>query len=106
MVLVILLIVYRSPVLWIIPLLAAGLSYALAAFAVYLLADDDVVKLNGQAQGILTVLVFGAGTDYALLLIARYREELHRHRRPADAMKAAWRGAAPAIVAVRRHGHR
>jgi RND superfamily putative drug exporter len=98
-VLVILLIVYRSPVLWIIPLLSAGLSYGLAAFAVYQLADNDVVKLNGQSQGILTVLVFGAGTDYALLLIARYREELHRHPRPIDAMRAAWRGAAPAIAA-------
>ncbi|WP_435206654.1 MMPL family transporter [Micromonospora sp. bgisy143] len=98
-VLIILLIVYRSPVLWIFPLLAAGMSYALAAVFVYLLADADVLKLNGQAQGILTVLVFGAGTDYALLLIARYREELHRHDRPWSAMRAAWRGAAPAIIA-------
>lgn len=98
-VLIILLIVYRSPVLWIFPLLAAGMSYALASVFVYLLADADIVKLNGQAQGILTVLVFGAGTDYALLLIARYREELHRHDRPWDAMRAAWRGAAPAIIA-------
>jgi putative drug exporter of the RND superfamily len=98
-VLVILLIVYRSPILWIVPLFSAVLSYGLAAFAVYQLADAGVVKLNGQSQGILTVLVFGAGTDYALLLVARYREELHRHRRPADAMKAAWRGAAPAIAA-------
>ncbi|MFG3298863.1 MMPL family transporter [Micromonospora chersina] len=98
-VLVILLIVYRSPVLWVFPLLAAGMSYSLAALFVYLLARNDVIKLNGQAQGILTVLVFGAGTDYALLLIARYREELHRHERPWDAMRAAWKGAAPAIVA-------
>ncbi|MEV1288048.1 MMPL family transporter [Micromonospora sp. NPDC049679] len=98
-VLVILLIVYRSPVLWIIPLLSAAMSYAVAAFVVYLLADADVIVLNGQAQGILTVLVFGAGTDYALLLIARYREELARHDRTVDAMKAAWRGAAPAIIA-------
>ncbi|MCP3785887.1 MMPL family transporter [Micromonospora sp. A3M-1-15] len=98
-VLVILLIVYRSPVLWVFPLLAAGMSYSLAALFVYLLAKNDVIKLNGQAQGILTVLVFGAGTDYALLLIARYREELHRHERPWDAMRTAWKGAAPAIVA-------
>ncbi|MEU5790826.1 MMPL family transporter [Micromonospora purpureochromogenes] len=98
-VLVILLIVYRSPVLWLFPLLAAGVSYALASVFVYHLAKNDVIKLNGQAQGILTVLVFGAGTDYALLLIARYREELHRHERPWDAMKTAWRGAAPAIIA-------
>ncbi len=75
-VLVILLIIYRSPVLWIFPLLSAGLSYAIAAYWVYLFTDSGVIKLNGQAQGILTVLVFGAGTDYALLLIARYREEL------------------------------
>ncbi|MGX7675625.1 MMPL family transporter [Plantactinospora sp. DSM 117369] len=98
-VLVILLVVYRSPVLWIIPLLAAGLSYALAALAVYFLARSDVITLNGQAQGILTVLVFGAGTDYALLLIARYREELCRHHDTVAAMRAAWRGAAPAIFA-------
>ncbi|MEH1167047.1 MMPL family transporter [Micromonospora sp. CPCC 205539] len=98
-VLIILLIVYRSPVLWIFPLLAAGMSYALASVFVYLLADAGVVKLNGQAQGILTVLVFGAGTDYALLLIARYREELHRHDRPWGAMRTAWKGAAPAIIA-------
>ncbi|MEU4480647.1 MMPL family transporter [Micromonospora sp. NPDC023966] len=98
-VLVILLIVYRSPVLWVFPLLAAGMSYSLAALFVYVLAKNDVIKLNGQAQGILTVLVFGAGTDYALLLIARYREELHRHERPWDAMRAAWKGAAPAIIA-------
>ncbi|SBT45752.1 MMPL family transporter [Micromonospora auratinigra] len=98
-VLIILLIVYRSPVLWVFPLLAAGMSYSLAAVCVYLLAKNDVIKLNGQAQGILTVLVFGAGTDYALLLIARYREELHRHERPWDAMRTAWKGAAPAIIA-------
>ncbi|MFJ8582501.1 MMPL family transporter [Micromonospora sp. NPDC093277] len=98
-VLVILLIVYRSPVLWVFPLLAAGMSYLLASIFVYHLASNDIIKLNGQAQGILTVLVFGAGTDYALLLIARYREELHRHERSWDAMKAAWKGAAPAIIA-------
>ncbi|MEU6206403.1 MMPL family transporter [Micromonospora musae] len=98
-VLVILLVVYRSPVLWVFPLLAAGMSYALASLFVYLLADADLITLNGQAQGILTVLVFGAGTDYALLLVARYREELHRHERPWGAMRAAWRGAAPAVIA-------
>ncbi|MGY0235831.1 MMPL family transporter [Longispora urticae] len=98
-VLVILLVVYRSPVLWIIPMASVGVAYAAAAAVVYALAKNDVVDLNGQAQGILTVLVFGAGTDYALLLIARYREELRRHDRPVDAMLAALRGAAPAIVA-------
>jgi RND superfamily putative drug exporter len=95
----ILLVVYRSPVLWVIPVASAGIAYAGAAAAVYHLARTGVVDLNGQAQGILTVLVFGAGTDYALLLVARYREELHRHERPARAVAAALRGAAPAIVA-------
>ncbi|WP_018216568.1 MMPL family transporter [Salinispora vitiensis] len=98
-VLLILLVVYRSPVLWIFPLLAAGMSFSLATAIVYRLAEADILTLDGQAQGILTVLVFGAGTDYALLLIARYREELHRHDKPAAAMLAAWRGAAPAIAA-------
>ncbi|WP_026189271.1 MMPL family transporter [Salinispora mooreana] len=98
-VLLILLVVYRSPVLWIFPLLAAGMSFSVATAIVYRLAEADILTLDGQAQGILTVLVFGAGTDYALLLIARYREELHRHDKPAAAMLAAWRGAAPAIAA-------
>ncbi len=98
-VVVILLVVYRSPVLWFLPLLSAGLAYTAAAGVVYVLADNDVLTLNGQSAGILTVLVFGAGTDYALLLIARYREELHAHERPVDAMRVALRGAVPAIVA-------
>jgi RND superfamily putative drug exporter len=98
-VIVILLFVYRSPVLWLLPLLSAGISYSMAAGILYLLAKNHVLTVNGQSQGILTVLTFGAGTDYALLLIARYREELHRHAEPWQAMKTAWRGAAPAIVA-------
>lgn len=98
-VLVILLLVYRSPILWLIPMLSVSLSYVAAAAVVYGLARADLVDLNGQAQGILTVLVFGAGTDYALLLIARYREELRTRERPVDALLAALRGAAPAIIA-------
>jgi len=98
-VVLILLLVYRSPILWLIPVISAGIAYAGAGAAVYQLAKYGVIDLNGQAQGILTVLVFGAGTDYALLLIARYREELHRHERPATAIGAALRGAAPAIIA-------
>ena len=98
-VIVILLLVYRSPVLWIVPLVSAGVAYAAAGGIVYLLAKNNVLTVNGQSQGILTVLVFGAGTDYALLIIARYREELHRFDRSAPAMRAALRGAAPAIVA-------
>ncbi|MEL0282267.1 MAG: MMPL family transporter, partial [Actinomycetota bacterium] len=77
---IILIFVYRSPFLWLIPLIAAGIALSTASALVYILADNDVVVLNGQSQGILTVLVFGAGTDYSLLLVSRYRVELHRHR--------------------------
>ncbi len=98
-VIVILLVVYVSPILWMLPVICAGVAFSMASGILYLLAKNDVLTVNGQSQGIFTVLTFGAGTDYALLLIARYREELHRHDRPWDAMKVAWRGAAPAIVA-------
>ena len=102
MVLVILLIVYRSPVLWFFPLLAAGMSSRWRAVVVYLLAKNDVITLNGQSQGILSVLVIGAGTDYALLLIARYREELHRHERPLRRDDARLAGRRPGHRRLRR----
>ena len=82
-----------------IPLLAAGMALAAASAAVYVLAKNDIVVLNGQSQGILTVLVFGAGTDYALLLVARYREELHHFPTHIQAMRAALRGVVEPIVA-------
>lgn len=96
---VILVLVYRSPFLWVIPLVSAGFALSVASAVVYYLATNDVLTLNGQSQGILTVLVFGAGTDYALLMVSRYREELHRHDRPADAIRAAWRGTVEPIAA-------
>jgi len=98
-VVIILLVVYRSPVLWFFPLFSSALALGVAALVIYPLAKHDVLTLNGQSQGILSVVVIGAGTDYALLLVSRYREELHNHRRRVDAMIAAWRGAAPAIAA-------
>ena len=96
---IILIFVYRSPFLWLIPLVSAGMALSAASAIVYLLAKNDILVLNGQSQGILTVLVFGAGTDYALLMVARYREELHNHALHTDAMKAAWRGTVEPIVA-------
>ena len=96
---IILIFVYRSPFLWIIPLLAAGMALSAASAIVYFLAKNDILVLSGQSQGILTVLVFGAGTDYALLLVARYREELHHFEKPAQAMGAALRGVAEPIIA-------
>jgi RND superfamily putative drug exporter len=98
-VVVLLLLVYRSPVLWIFPLFSAGLALGLSSLIIYFLAKNGIITLNGQSQGILSVLVIGAGTDYALLLISRYREELHEYRGRIDAMTRAWRGAAPAIAA-------
>ena len=96
---VILIFVYRSPVLWILPLLSAMFALSTAGGIIYLLAKHHVLTLNGQSQGILTILVLGAATDYALLLIARYREELHHHESRFDAMRAAYRGIFEPILA-------
>jgi RND superfamily putative drug exporter len=95
----ILIFVYRSPVLWIIPLLSAMFALTTAGGIVYLLAKRDIIDVDGQSQGILSVLVIGAATDYALLLIARYREELHLHESRFDAMKAAYKGVWEPILA-------
>ena len=95
----ILIIVYRSPMLWFFPLLSAGLALTTAQGVIYLLAKHDILTLNGQSQGILTVLVFGAATDYALLLIARYREELRHVEDKYHAMGNALRGVWEPIAA-------
>lgn len=98
-VLVILLIVYRSPLLPFVVLTSAVLALSAAAAVVYRLADAGIITLNGQSQGIMFILVVGAATDYALLLVARFREELRDHDSRFVAMRAALRGALPAIVA-------
>ncbi|QIX26269.1 MMPL family transporter [Nocardioides sp. JQ2195] len=98
-VIVILLLTYRSPVLWLLPVISAGVALFVAQAVIYFAADYGNLTVNGQSQGILTVLVFGAGTDYALLLVARYREELRRHEDRHEAMAFALHRAAPAIVA-------
>jgi RND superfamily putative drug exporter len=96
---VILIVVYRSPILWIIPLLSALFALTLAGGIVYLLAKNDIIDVDGQSQGILSILVIGAATDYALLLIARYREELHHYENRFDAMRAAYKGVWEPILA-------
>jgi len=95
----ILIVVYRSPFLWILPLSSAIIALTLAGGVIYELAKHNVITLDGQSQGILSVLVLGAATDYALLLIARYREELHTYEHRVDAMKVAWRGVVEPILA-------
>jgi RND superfamily putative drug exporter len=98
-VIVILLITYRSPVLWLLPLTTVFVALTAAQAVIYLLARNGGLTVNGQSAFILTVLVFGAGTDYALLLTARYREELRRHADRHEAMAVALGRAAPAIIA-------
>ncbi len=93
-----LVIIYRSPIFWFLPLLAVILAESVVRGLGYVLASNGVV-INGQVGGILLVLVFGAGTDYALLLTARYREELRVVEDKHEAMRVAVRQAGPAIFA-------
>jgi RND superfamily putative drug exporter len=95
----ILLVVYRSPILPITVLLTAVLGLAAAALVIFPLAKNDVIGLNGQSQGILSILVVGAATDYSLLLVSRYREELHQHPSKWAAMAVAWKAAVSPIAA-------
>ena len=96
--LVLLIIIYRSPIFWVIPFFTVLLAEGASRGVGYLLAEAGVT-INGQSGGILPVLVFGAGTDYALLLVSRYREELRRHEDKHEAMAIALRSAGPAILA-------
>ncbi|MBF4769503.1 MMPL family transporter [Nocardioides agariphilus] len=98
-VILILLFTYRSPILWLLPILSALFALQTSEAVIYFLAKYAGLTVNGQSQGILTVLVVGAGTDYALLLVARYREELRRHEDRHEAMAFALHRAAPAILA-------
>jgi len=98
-VIVMLLLTYRSPTLILVPLLSVIAALFTAQALIYLLAQHAGLTVNGQSAGILTVLVFGAGTDYALLLVARYREELRRHEDRHEAMARALHRAGPAVLA-------
>lgn len=96
---VLLIVTYRSPILWVVPLAVVGVADFIAGIAARLVADAAGITLDGSVTGILSVLVFGAGTNYALLLIARYRDELRLHADRREAMAIALRGAGPAIIA-------
>ncbi|WP_277453128.1 MMPL family transporter [Janibacter sp. DB-40] len=89
-VLIILVVVYRSPILPFVVLTTSIFGLAFAALIIYPMADAGWIQLSGQSQGILFILVVGAATDYSLLLVARYREELHRSD-PLAALRVAWR---------------
>ncbi|MBQ0912552.1 MMPL family transporter [Streptomyces sp. RM99] len=98
-VLVILLLVYRSVLLPLVIIISAVFALGLACAVVYALADRDIVRVDGQVQGILSILVIGAATDYALLLTARFREELARHPDRFGAVRAALGASWQAVVA-------
>ncbi|WP_328337406.1 MMPL family transporter [Streptomyces violaceus] len=98
-VIVMLLITYRSLTLLVVPLISVVCALFTSQALIYLLAEHAGLTVNGQSAGILTVLVFGAGTDYALLLVARYREELRRHEDRHEAMALALHRAGPAVLA-------
>ena len=98
LVFILLVLIYRSPIFWALPLVSVLFAESVVRGLGYLLAEAGAV-VNGQTGGILLVLVFGAGTDYALLVTARYREELQRHEDKHEAMALALRRAGPAIVA-------
>lgn len=93
-----LIVTYRSPWLWLVPLTVIGVGDRVAARVLEGVSGVFGFPIDGSITGITSVLVFGAGTNYALLLIARYREELRRHESRHDAMRAAVGAAAPAIL--------
>lgn len=97
---IILLLIYRSLILPLVTLTGAMAALAAAVLSVWHLADAGAVQINGQVQGILFILVIGAATDYSLLYIARYREELQRHKTAWEATKASWKASFEPILAA------
>jgi RND superfamily putative drug exporter len=95
---VLLVVTYRSPVLWVIPLVVVGLADRVAVVAATHTLDAAGLPWDGTTTGILSVLVFGAGTDYALLLISRYRDELRTTASRHAAMAHALRRTAEAVL--------
>ncbi len=100
LVLLLLLIIYRSPVIAFVPLIVVGIAYTIVAAAVYGLVEAGAFDVNGQTTGILIVLMFGAGTDYCLLIVSRYREELREYEDKHEAMAHATERTAPALVSA------
>jgi RND superfamily putative drug exporter len=99
LVLLLLLLVYRAPILAPLPLLAVGSAYLVASGIVYLLIKAGLIVVNVEGTLLLLVLIFGAGTDYSLLLVHRYREELGKGKSPAAALPLAVAESVPAIAA-------
>ena len=100
LVLVLLLAIYRSPVVALVPLFVVAIAYGIAAAATYGLVQADVLEVNGQTTSLLIVLMFGAGTDYCLLIVSRYREELRIFEDKHEAMAHATERTGPAILSA------
>jgi uncharacterized membrane protein YdfJ with MMPL/SSD domain len=100
LVLVLLILIYRSPVVAFVPIVSVGWVFSLASAVGALLATHAGLLVNGQATGIMTVLLFGAGTDYCLFISSRYREELMRVEDTHEAMQRAMRGVGEAVVSA------
>ena len=98
-VVVLLLLTYRSPVLWLLPMLSIGVAMVLSQAMVYLLAKHADLPVDGQSGGIMPIMVFGVGTDYALLVISRYREELRRTDARLVALTTAVRRSLAPVLA-------
>jgi putative drug exporter of the RND superfamily len=98
LVLFLLIVIYRSPIFWLVPIAAVAFAELATRSFGYGLTELGVT-VNGQSSSILSVLVLGAGTDYALLLVSRYREELRKHEDKHEALAVALRTAGPAIFA-------
>jgi RND superfamily putative drug exporter len=98
LVIFLLIVIYRSPIFFLIPLIAVMFAETLSRSLGYGVSELGVT-VNGQSSSIMSILVLGAGTDYALLIVARYREELHNHADKHTAMQIALASAGPAIFA-------
>ena len=98
LVLVILLIIYRSPLLALLPVITVGVALTVAQSIAALLADNFDLALNGQVTAIMAVLMFGAGTDFTLFIVSRYREELPVHHDKFAAIATTMRAVGPSIA--------
>ena len=95
-----LLAIYRSPLVALVPLVVVGIAYVVAGGLTYMLVEAGVTTVSGQSAAILIVLMFGAGTDYCLLIVARFRDELRRTQDVGEAMAAATERTGPAILSA------
>jgi len=98
LILVLLLLIYRSPILPWIPLASVGLSYVVTSAVLAVLVRGHAIVVDAETVSIMTVLMFGVGTDYALFIISRYRQELLRHADPSRALAEAYQKVAGAVA--------